>query len=623
MQDLGRRLTRGGRRRVRRALAGSVVLAVGLGTGLGLAQGLPSGTPFGAPTAETPNPGANITAVQGDRASNWPEQTRSEVVARHGIVATSQPLASQAGLQTLRDGGTAADAAIATAAVLGLVEPGSTGPGGDMFAIYYSAKERKLHGINASGPAPAAWDTDYFADLGFDAETGMPETGVNTTTVPGAVDGWWRLQRRFGHLRFRDVLEPAAHLAEEGFGISERIHTDWEEEVEKLSEDPDSAETYLRDGKAPALYSIYRNPGLARMFRELQRKGRDAFYEGDMARAIVDKVRAGGGAMTLEDLKGFRSEWIDPISTDYKGYDVYQMPPNGQGFATLEILNIVEACGPRLGVDMAAEGPKSPEFWHLLVEAKKLAYEDLNAYNADPRFSDVPVERLTSQAHAESLCDEIDMGRASEPSVKVSSRGGTIYLTAGDRWGNMVSFIYSIYNAFGSGVSVPGYGFVLHDRGNLFSLEPEHPNVVEPGKRPFHTIIPAFVMKDGQPVLSFGNMGGAVQPQAQATELVNMIDLGMNVQAAGDAARFSHDQETNELELESNLFETVGGQLAAKGHRVLEANGRPMGGYQALHFTPDPSERAPQGRSIKGDPPVNGVYRAGSDHRKDGAAAGW
>ena len=624
MKRLACKLMRGVRAsRARMVAAGTAFLVLVLGSTFAVAQSGPSSTPFGEPTAETTSPGENVDALRGDRAGNWSEQSRSEVVARHGIVATSQPLAAQAGQQVLRDGGTAADAAIAAAAMLALVEPGSTGPGGDMFAIYYSADDRKLHGINASGPAPDAWTPEYFKKLGYDKTTEMPQEGVNSTTVPGAVDGWWQLQKRFGNLRFKDVLEPAAKLAEEGFGVSERIHSDWEGEVEKLAKDPDSASIYLRDGKAPALYSIFRNPGLARTFRLLQRDGRDAFYKGPIAHAMVDKIKRAGGAMTLEDLGRFRSEWVDPISTNYKGYDVHELPPNGQGFATLEMLNLVEVCAPKLGVDLAALGPKSPDFWHLLVEAKKLAYNDLHAYNADPRFADVPVKRLTSKEYAASLCGRIDMGRAAEPTDDVSRRGGTIYLTAGDRWGNMVSFIYSIYSGFGSGVSVPDYGFVLQNRGGLFSLDPDHPNIVAPRKRPFHTIIPAFITKDGAPVVSFGNMGGSIQPQAQATEVVNMVDLGMNVQAAGDAARFNHDQKTNELELESNLFETVGQELASRGHKVVEGDGDSMGGYQALHFQPAPGERAPEGRSVKGDPPVNGVYRAGSDHRKDGQAAGW
>ena len=604
------------------ATAGFAAVLLVLGATASTAQ-VPSGTPFGTPTAGVPNPGVNITAVRGDRASNWSEQTRSEVVARHGVVATSQSVAAQAGLRILQQGGNAADAAVATAAVLAVTEPESTGLGADMFTIMYSAKDHRLHGLNASGWSPAAWTPEYFEGLGYDEETGMPGSGANTVTVPGAVDGWSQLLQRYGTMGFDKVLEPARTLADQGFGVTERIHTDWEGGVDKLARDPDSARTYLVDGQAPALYSIFRNPQLANALHTLQRKGRDAYYKGDIGRAIVDKVQRSGGAMTREDLAGYHAQWVDPVSTNYHGYDVYEMPPNSQGFATLEMLNILEVCVPKLGFDLADLGPRSPEFWHLLVEAKKLAYNDLNTYNGDPRFTDVPLDRLLSKKYAGTLCDRIDPNHASTPSVKGSNRSGTVYLTTADRWGNMVSFIYSIYSGFGSGLTVPGYGFLLQNRGALFSLEAGHPNVVAPHKRPFHTIIPAFVMKDGQPVLSFGNMGGSEQPQAQATELVNMIDLGMNVQATGDAARFSHDQTSNRLSLESNLYDLVGAQLAAMGHDVRPSSGSPMGGYQAILFTPDPNTAPPRGPGIKGDPPVNGVYRAGTDFRKDGEAVGW
>jgi gamma-glutamyltranspeptidase/glutathione hydrolase len=578
-----------------------------LGTALTLAQTTPpTPPPFGVPTPADPAPSERITAVRGDRAAGWVDQPRSEVLARRGMVATSHPLAAQAGLRILQEGGNAADAAVATAAELALVEPESTHLGADMFALYYSARDRRLYGLNASGWAPEAWTREYFVDRGF--ETEMPTRGPDTVTVPGAIDGWDRLLDRFGTMRFKDVLEPAARDAEAGFAVSERVHSDWRDTVSKLRRDPDSADTFLVDGEAPALYSVFRNPDLARTLRSLQKRGRDAFYEGDIARAIVRKLESVGGSMTYDDLRDFRSEWVQPISTSYHGYDVFQMPPNAQGFATLEMLNILEACGPRLGIDLAALGPRSPQFWHLLVEAKKLAFADLDAYNADPRdrrFEPPPLDRLLSKAYAASLCERIDPERASTPTVTTDIEGGTVYLAVADRWGNMASFIYSIYNSFGSGITVPGHGFVLHDRAALFSLDPESPNVVAPRKRPFHTIIPAFVMKDGRPVLAFGSMGGSVQPQAQASELVNMIDLGMNVQAAGDAARFRHDQGPNILRLESNLYDVVGAQLAAMGHDVRSTDGSLVGGYQAIHVSPD------------------GVYRAGSDLRKDGAAVGW
>jgi gamma-glutamyltranspeptidase/glutathione hydrolase len=603
------------RSRARRVLVLSVAGAISMGAVWSFAQS-PGPPPFGAPSAEFPRPGQTITAVRGDRAGNWADQTRSEVLARHGMVATSQSLATQAGLEILREGGNAADAAVAAAAELALMEPESTHLGADMFALYYDAEDRRVHGLNASGWAPRAWTPEYFAAKGYDDE--LPYTGADSITVPGAVDGWDRLLRRFGTMRFKQVLAPAIRDAEQGFGITERINSDWRGGVDLLRRDPDSAETFLVDGEAPPLYSIWRNPDLADTYRVLQRKGRDAFYEGEIARAIVDKVRAAGGAMTLADLRDFESEWVDPISTTYKGFEVLQTPPNSQGFAVLEMLNILEQCVPELGLDLATLGPRSPQFWHLLIEAKKLAFTDLDRYNADPRFADVPVDRLISKEYARTLCERIDPERASTPSVGVDYEGGTVYVAAADRWGNMVSFIYSIYDVFGSGLTVPGHGFVLHNRGALFSLDPESPNVVAPRKRPFHTIIPGFVLKDGKPVMAFGNMGGSVQVQAQVTELVNMIDLGMNVQAAGDAARFRHDQGPNRVQLESKLFDLVGPQLTEMGHSLRRANGSVMGGYQAIHFTPDP-----EARTSGGDRPVRGVYRGGSDLRKDGQVAGW
>jgi gamma-glutamyltranspeptidase/glutathione hydrolase len=591
----------------------AVLLALG-GATVVVAQTVsgPSATPFGQPTAQNPDPSSGITAVAGDRASNWGAQKRSEVLARNGMVATSHPLAAQAGLEMLRRDGNAADAAVAAAAVAAVVEPLSTNLGADMFALYWSAKDKRLYGLNASGWAPRAWAPEYFRRKGHDAKTGMPLRGPDSVTVPGAIDGWDRLLDRFGTMGFRQVLEPAEELAQDGFGLTEREHSDWKPWVEDLKTDPDTARTWLVDGNVPPLYGVFRNPDMARAFRVLRAKGRDAFYEGAIADAIVRKIRDGGGAMTKSDLAQYRSEWVTPIGTRYHGYDVFQTPPNSQGFAVLEILNILEVCLPRMGLDLEQLGPRSPQFWHLFVEAKKLAYADLHAYNADPRFSRVPIERLTSKAHAATLCERIDPERASPrvggiASPTLEQRGGTVYLAAADREGNMVSFIYSIYYPFGSALTVPGYGFLLQNRGNGFSLDPDHPNVVAPGKRPFNTIIPGFVTKDGRPQLAFGNMGGPVQAQAQAVELVNMIDLGMNVQAAGDAARFSHDQASNALQLEPALYDLVGSQLAAMGHDVKPGRGGDLvaGGYQAIHSA------------------ANGVYRAGSDHRKDGAAVGW
>jgi gamma-glutamyltranspeptidase / glutathione hydrolase len=603
------------KQRVRLVLTLSAGGALALGSAWAVAQST-SSTPFGTPTAAVPTPGRLINNVRGDRASGWVDQTRSEVVARHGMVATSQPLAAQAGLDMLKKGGNAVDAAVAAAAELALMEPESTGLGGDLFAEVYSADDRKLYGLNASGWAPAGWTRSYFTGKGY---TGAPPyTGIDSATVPGAVDGWAKLLDRFGTMKFKQVLAPAVRDAEQGFPVTERIHTDWRSGVSLLRRDADSAAAYLVNNQAPPLYSIYRNPDLANTFRVLQKKGRDAFYEGEIAKAIVAKEKALGGVMTLADLSEYESEWVDPLSSSYHGYDIYEMPPNSQGFGTLEMLNIVEQCAPVLGFDMAALGARSPQFWHLLIEAKKLAFTDLDRYLGDPRFEDIPLAQLTSKEYARSLCSQIDPAHASTPAASVDFEGGTVYIATADRWGNMVSFIYSIYDVFGSGVTVPGYGFLLHNRGALFNLDPSSPNVVGPRKRPFHTIIPAFVMKDGQPVMAFGNMGGSVQVQAQATELVFMIDLGLNVQAAGDAARFRHDQEPNRVQLESKLYDLVGSQLAGMGHSVRRTDGSLMGGYQAILFTPDPN-------AVAGgeDPPVPGVYRAGSDFRKDGLAIGW
>src|SRR5436190_3288127 len=364
-----------------------------------------------------------------------------------------------------------------------------------------------------------------------------------------------------------------------------------------LKKDPESRKVFLRDGHVPALYSIFRNPHLARAYELLAKRGPAAFYGGPIGRAIVHRMNAGGAAWRMSDLTSFKSQWEKPISTTYKGYDVFQMPPQTQGFATLEMLNILSQCGPRLGYDLRALGPRSPEFWSILVQAKRLAYTDLERYNGDPRFVKIPLKRLISKPYAASLCSKTSLGQvgpepapaaaAAAPSVSVTrERGDTVYLTTADRWGNMVSFIYSVYDYFGANFSIPGYGFPMNDRGSFFNLDPSSPDVIAPHKRPFLTIIPAFVMKDGQPLLSFGNMGGDEQAQAQATEIVNMVDLGMNVQAAGDAARFHHSQDADRVDLESQLYALVGPKLRALGFKVRDVPGNDdvFGGYQAIFF---------------------------------------
>jgi gamma-glutamyltranspeptidase/glutathione hydrolase len=597
-----------------------VAAALAVWCATGLAQ---SPTPFGMPTPDRPNPAAAIDTVPGSRAQGWLAQGRSEVLARHGIVATSDPLAAQAGLEILRRGGNAVDAAVATGAVLDVTSQNDTGIGGDLFALVYVAKEKKLYALNAAGWSPRGWTPEFFSStLGL---TAMPLVGVNASTVPGAIAGYDALLTRFGTMTFAETFERAARLAEDGWGQAERRHYDLGTVADALRADADSAATFLADGRVPPLYQVIRNPGLGRALRLLQKHGRDGFYTGDVARTIVAKVRAGGGVMTEADLAEFRPEWVEPISTNYHGYDVFELPPPGQGFAVLEMLNILEVCVPRLGLNLTTLGPSNPTYWHLLVEAKKLAYADLLAGNADPKLADVPVARLTSKAHAATLCARLDPKRAAPVAAPTVADGGTIYLTTADRWGNMVSLIHSIYSVYGSRTTVPGYGFVLHNRGTAFTLDRRHPNVVAPRKRPFHSIIAGFVMKDGAPLMTFGNMGGTVQPETHAQHMVNLIDLGMNVQMTTDAARFSHDQTTNRLRLEQALFDRVGGALKAMGHDVQAVTGATVGGYQGILFTRDPRLPAPvfDRRWAEDDRPVDGVYRAGSDHRKDGQAAGW
>ena len=571
------------------------------------------------PTVADP-PHDFAAATRGDRASGWLAQSRSEVLARNGMVTTSQPLAAQAGLQILKKGGNAFDAAVATAAVLNVVEPGSAGLGGDVFVIAWDAKEKKLIALNGSGRAPSGATPEHIASRTKDSKR-MPEHGIDSVAVPGALDAWDALLKRAGTLTFKEVLEPAATLAEQGFGVSERIRHDWIYGAEILSADPDSVKTYLVNGQPPATYSLFRNPDLAHAFRVLQKQGRSAFYDGEIARAIVSKSNALGGTMTLQDLHDTHATWEEPITTNYHGYDVYEFPPNTQGFATLEMLNILETCAPRFGVELAALGPASPTYWHLLVEAKKLAYEDLYAYNADPGFATVPVTKLISKDYAAQQCARIDLHKVLTPEPKGDPVGGTVYLATADRWGNMVSFIYSIYDTFGSGITVPGYGFVLNDRAALFSLDPHSPNVIAPHKRPFHTLLPGFVMKGGEPLMAFGLMGGSQQAQGHMQALVSMIDLGANPQAASDAARFTHAQATNTLYLESGLFAQVGAALSTLGHKVVAANGDDMGGFQAIQFMPYGPEA--QANTHSGEQPINGVYRGASDHRKDGEAVGW
>jgi gamma-glutamyltranspeptidase / glutathione hydrolase len=582
-----------------------------------------SKNPFGIPSADTPQPGSAVKAAPGSRAQGWLDQGRSEVIARHGMVATSDPLAAEAGLEVLRQGGNAIDAAVATGAVLDVTSQNDTGIGGDLFAIVYSAKDKKLYALNSGGWAPAGWTPQFFTDTL--KQTRVPNNGVNSATVPGAIAGYDALLSRFGTMKFKETFERAARIAEEGWGLAERRHNDLRSAVKGLQADPDSRQTFLVEDQAPALYSVISNPGLAKALRLIQAHGKDGFYKGEVASAIVAKIKSGNGVMSLNDLAEFSPEWVEPVSTSYHGYDVFELPPPGQGFAALEMLNILEVCVPKLGFNLTSLGPSDPMYWHLMVEAKKLAYSDLLAKNGDPKFSKIPVAELISKEHAASLCGRIDPNVAGKPGIAGGTEGGTIYLTTADRWGNMVSLVHSVFSVYGSRATVPGYGFVLHNRGSAFSLDPKSPNIVAPRKRPFHSIIAGFVMKDGQPLMTFGNMGGSVQPETHAQHMVNLIDHGMNVQMTTDAARFTHNQNSNQLSLEAALFNLVGAALKGKGHDVRSVNGGAVGGYQGILFTRDARLPSPvfDASWARDDRPVNGVYRGGSDHRKDGQAVGW
>lgn len=574
-------------------------------------------------------------AVRGVRAEGWLPQSRSEVMSRHGMVVTSQPLAAQAGLQILMRGGNAIDAAVATAGVLSLVEPMNVGVASDLFAVIYSAKDHKVYVLNASGTAPSGATLEHLNALGYHWDpsdygptSGMPLHGILPVTVPGTVWGWDAVLKRFGTLTFKEVLEPAARYAAEGFPVSERIAHDWVlPEALPLKGcctalDPDSVRTWYLDGKPLRAGQIYRNRALARTFHVLQARGADAFYRGEIAHAIVAKSNALGGTMTLADLASYHGEWVEPASVHYRDYDVLELPPPSQAWAAGEMLNILQTCMERWapGQTLASLGPTQALYWHLLVEAKKLAYADLYRYNADPDFSKVPLEELLSNAHAASLCAKIDPHHASVPGPIGLSQltGDTIVLSTADREGNMVSWVNSNFDDFGSGITVPGYGFVLHDRGALFTLDPKSPNVIAPHKRPFNTLSAGLIMRGHEPLMTVTLMGGDMQAQGHAQWLIDVLDLGANVQAAADMARFRHSQISNLLNLERPLYDLVGGQLAAMGHRVKSVDGSSLGGVQTimLDFSEPASAREPDtARAL--------VYRGASDFRKDGQAVGW
>jgi gamma-glutamyltranspeptidase / glutathione hydrolase len=574
--------------------------------------------------------------VRGARAEGWSAQSRSEVMAQHGMVVTSQPLAAQAGLQILKGGGNAVDAAVATAAVLNLVEPMMEGVGGDLFAVIYAAKEHKVYVLNASGTAPTGATVERFNELGYHwnsknwgPASGMPVHGILPVTVPGTAWGWQEVLRRFGTMNFKQVLEPAAQYAENGFPVSERIAHDWHlPEALPLRGcctqlDPDSVKTWYVNGTPPKPGDIFKNPDLARTFRLLQTQGVEAFYKGVIAKAIVAKSTALGGTMTLEDLAHYHGEWVEPARTRYHDHELVELPPPSQAWAANEMLNILQACVQKWaqGNTLASLGPTSPLYWHLLVEAKKLAYADLYRYNADPNFAAVPLGRLLSESYATSLCTKVDPSHASTPGPagNFSMGGDTIVLSTADGQGNMVSWVNSNFDEFGSGITVPGFGFILHDRGALFTLDPKSPNVIQPHKRPFNTLSAGFLLHENMPVMTVTLMGGDMQAQGHAQLLVDILDLGANVQAAADMARFRHSQISNALGLESPLYDIVGKQLASMGHSVTSIDGGSVGGVQVIMSVPGPNDSNSDGTSHGG----NGYYRAGSDFRKDGEAVGW
>jgi len=550
------------------------------------------------------------SSLAADRITGHNFATRSEVIATEGMAATSQPLATQIAIDILKQGGSAVDAAIAANAALGLMEPTGNGIGGDLFAIVWDAETQQLHGLNASGRSPMSLTLAEFQARGLEF---VPPYGPLPVSVPGCVDGWFELHEKFGKLKMKKVLAPAIKYAREGFPVTELIAYYWDLSVPSRTDELNFLETFTIDGRAPRKGEIWRNEPLAKTLEELARgqKGRRSFYEGDLAEIIAATVQEAGGFLTVEDLAAHRSEWVDPVSTTYRGVEVWELPPNGQGIAALQILNILE------GFPIAEYGFGSEEYIHAFVEAKKLAFEDRARFYADMDFAEVPVQGLISKSYAterRALISERSSNRldAGNPALH---EGDTIYLTTADRDGNMVSLIQSNYRGMGCGVCPKGLGFGLQDRGELFDLREGRANTYAPGKRPFHTIIPAFATRDGRPWLSFGVMGGATQPQAHAQIIVNLVDFGMNLQEAGDAPRILHQgssQPTGEIMtdggtvyLETGLAYEVMRGLVNRGHDV-GVNVGSYGGYQAIMWDDD-----------------LGVYFGASEARKDGMAAGY
>ena len=544
----------------------------------------------------------NIQSIAQNKS--WTSQIkpgRSVVRAQHAMVATSQPLASQVGLEVLKRGGNAVDAAIAMAAVLNVTEPMMTGLGGDAFALVYWSKTKELKGLNASGRAPRALTLDYFAKK---KRTQMPQFGMESITVPGAFDGWVTLLEKYGTMKLADVLAPAIEFAENGFPVMEKAAEDWAAEVPKLKRNAAAASNYLVKGQAPRAGEIFRQTNLAQTFRILANGGRDAFYKGAIARRIADYCKKNGGFISLEDLAAQKSEWVEPISTNYRGYTVYEIPPNGQGLTALLALNNLE------GFDLVSMSAERDRFYHTLIEATKLAFADRNRYIADPAFAKVPVTQLLSKEYAAGRRALIDPTRALDSPApgEINVGSDTTYFSVVDKDGNAVSFINSLFDSFGSGIVAGDTGIVLQNRGSGFSLDPKHPNHLEPGKRPFHTIIPAMVFKGDKLFMSFGVMGGAIQPQGHVQVLVNIIDLGMGLQQAIDAPRFRYTNGRSVL-LEDEIPASVIERLIERGHvrgtppGVLRSS---MGGGQAIMIDP-----------------ASGTLMGASDPRKDGCALGY
>jgi gamma-glutamyltranspeptidase/glutathione hydrolase len=544
-----------------------------------------------------------------DRVTGEPFATRSVVLGQNGMVATSQPLATQIGLDILKNGGNAIDAAIAANAALGLMEPTGCGIGGDLFAIVWDAKTEKLYGLNASGRSPQDLTLEYFESQGMEK---IPALGPLPVSVPGAVDGWFELHKKFGSKPMQDILAPAIDYAEKGFPLTELIAWYMQRSVPyyKSQGFPNIEDTYMAQngGELPNEGEIYKNPYLANTYKQLAKGGRDAFYKGKIAKTIANFIKEQGGFLSTKDLANHKSEWVEPVSVNYRGYDVWELPPNGQGIAALQMLQILE------GYDFSEIEFGSAEHLHLFTEAKKLAFEDRAKYYADMDFFDVPVEELLSDEYAEKRRAQIGE-RAGRYSAGEISAGETIYMTVADKEGNMISLIQSNYRGMGSGMVPPELGFMLQDRGELFSLKRGQANTYEPNKRPFHTIIPAFVTKDGKPLMSFGVMGGDFQPMGHTQIIMNIVDFGMNIQEAGDAPRWDHTggasptgettRNTGTVRTESGIpYETIRG-LMDRGHKIGTARGV-YGGYQAIMWDDK-----------------NKVYHGASESRKDGQAAGY